>query len=115
MLIIALAIKCDSKGPVFFKQKRVGIHKKHFNLLKFRSMYITAPHDVPTHELNDPSKCITKVGKFLRKTSLDELPQIFNKSGSHPVITIYKVNISPGSGADSRVTRNAYPGIGLRN
>ena len=78
MLIIAIAIKCDSKGPVFFKQKRIGIHKKHFYILKFRTMRIDTPHDAPTHELADPKKWITKVGGFLRKTSLDELPQIIN-------------------------------------
>ena len=78
MLIIAVAIKCDSKGPVFFKQKRIGIHKKYFYILKFRTMRIDTPHDAPTHELADPKKWITKVGGFLRKTSLDELPQIFN-------------------------------------
>ena len=78
MLVIAIAIKLDSKGPVFFKQKRVGIHKTHFNILKFRTMRTDTPHDAPTHELQDPKKWITKVGGFLRKTSLDELPQIFN-------------------------------------
>jgi len=78
MLLIALAIKIDSKGPVFFKQKRVGKNKKHFNILKFRTMRIDTPHDAPTHELSDPKKWITKVGGFLRKTSLDELPQLFN-------------------------------------
>lgn len=78
MLIIALAIKLDSRGPVFFKQKRVGKGKKHFNILKFRTMRIDTPHDAPTHELSDPKKWITKVGGFLRKTSLDELPQLFN-------------------------------------
>ena len=77
MLIIAIIIKIDSKGPVFFKQKRVGIHKEHFMILKFRTMRTEAPHDAPTHELSDPTKWITKVGGFLRKTSLDELPQIF--------------------------------------
>ena len=78
MFIIAIAIKCDSKGPVFFKQKRVGKNKKLFNILKFRTMRTDTPHDAPTHELSDPKKWITKVGGFLRKTSLDELPQIFN-------------------------------------
>ena len=78
MLIIALAIKIDSRGPIFFKQKRVGKGKKHFNILKFRTMRIDTPHDAPTHELSDPKKWITKVGGFLRKTSLDELPQLFN-------------------------------------
>ena len=78
MMIIAIAIKCDSKGPVLFKQKRVGKKKKHFYILKFRTMRTDTPHDAPTHELSDPKKWITKVGGFLRKTSLDELPQIFN-------------------------------------
>ncbi len=78
MLLIALAIKLDSKGPVFFKQKRIGKNKKPFMILKFRTMRIDTPHDAPTHELSDPKKWITKVGGFLRKTSLDELPQIFN-------------------------------------
>ncbi len=78
MLFIAIAIKIDSKGPIFFKQKRVGLHKTYFNILKFRTMRIDTPHDAPTHELQDPKKWITKVGAFLRKTSLDELPQIFN-------------------------------------
>ena len=77
MLIIAIAIKLDSKGPVLFKQKRVGIHKKHFMILKFRTMRTDTPPNAPTHELADPTKWITKVGAFLRKTSLDELPQIF--------------------------------------
>ena len=78
MLIVAIVIKCDSKGPVFFKQKRIGIHKKTFMILKFRTMRTDTPPDAPTHELSDPKKWITKVGGFLRKTSLDELPQIFN-------------------------------------
>ena len=78
MIIIALAIKIDSKGPVFFKQKRVGKNKKHFNIIKFRTMRIDTPHDAPTHELSDPKRWITRVGGFLRKTSLDELPQLFN-------------------------------------
>ncbi|MBE5749754.1 MAG: sugar transferase [Clostridiales bacterium] len=77
-LIIAIVIKCDSKGPVFFKQKRVGKNKKHFTILKFRTMRTDTPPDAPTHELSDPKRWITKVGSFLRKTSLDELPQIFN-------------------------------------
>lgn len=71
-------IKLDSKGPVFFKQKRVGIHKKHFYILKFRTMRIDTPQDTPTHLLQNPEKYITRVGKFLRKSSLDELPQIIN-------------------------------------
>ena len=78
MLILAILIKCDSKGPVFFTQKRVGKRKKTFMILKFRTMRTDTPHDAPTHELSDPKKWITKVGGFLRKTSLDEIPQIFN-------------------------------------
>ena len=78
MIVIAIAIKIDSPGPVFFKQKRVGKNKKHFNIIKFRTMRVDTPHDAPTHELSDPKKWITKVGGFLRKTSLDELPQLFN-------------------------------------
>jgi len=77
-LIIIIAIKIDSKGPVLFKQKRVGIHKKHFNILKFRTMRIDTPKDIPTHLLEKPEQYITRVGRFLRKTSLDELPQIIN-------------------------------------
>ncbi|PLT31781.1 sugar transferase [Peribacillus deserti] len=77
-LILIIAIKLDSRGPVLFKQKRVGINKTHFNILKFRTMRIDTPKDTPTHLLGDPDQYITKVGKFLRKTSLDELPQIWN-------------------------------------
>ena len=77
-LILFIAIKLDTPGPIFFKQKRVGINKTHFNILKFRTMRIDTPKDTPTHLLGNPDQYITKVGKFLRKTSLDELPQIFN-------------------------------------
>lgn len=77
-LILIIAIKIDSRGPVFFKQKRVGIHKSYFNILKFRTMKIDTPKDMPTHMLSNPEQYITKVGRFLRKTSLDELPQIIN-------------------------------------
>lgn len=78
MLIISLAIKLGSPGPVFFRQKRFGIHKSIFNILKFRTMRTDTPKDVPTHMLADPAKWITRTGAFLRKTSLDELPQLFN-------------------------------------
>ena len=78
LLLLALAVKLDSPGPVFFRQKRVGIHKSHFHILKFRTMRIDTPRDMPTHLLENPQQYITKVGRFLRKTSLDELPQIFN-------------------------------------
>lgn len=77
-LILVIWIKLDSKGPVLFKQKRVGIHKTHFNILKFRTMKIDTPKDTPTHLLKNPEQYITRAGKFLRKTSLDELPQIIN-------------------------------------
>ncbi len=77
-LVLIIAIKTDSKGPILFKQKRVGIHKSHFLIYKFRTMRIDTPKDVPTHLLENPEQYITKVGKFLRKTSLDELPQIVN-------------------------------------
>ncbi|HBX22991.1 MAG TPA: sugar transferase [Desulfotomaculum sp.] len=77
-LILVIVIKLDSKGPVLFKQKRVGIHKSYFNILKFRTMRIDTPKDTPTHLLENPEQYITKMGKFLRKTSLDELPQIWN-------------------------------------
>lgn len=78
MIFVAIAIKIDSKGPIFFTQKRVGKNKKLFTILKFRTMRTDTPPDAPTHELDDPQKWITKVGAFLRKTSLDEIPQIFN-------------------------------------
>lgn len=78
MLLIAVIIKADSKGPVLFKQKRVAKDKEHFQILKFRTMYADVPKDVPTHLLADPDSKITKVGRFLRKSSLDELPQIWN-------------------------------------
>ncbi len=75
---LAVAIRLDSPGPVLFRQKRVGIHKKYFYILKFRTMRIDTPKDVPTHMLKNPEQYITGMGRFLRKTSLDELPQIFN-------------------------------------
>lgn len=77
-LILCIAIKIDSRGPILFKQKRVGIHKAHFMIYKFRTMRIDTPKDMPTHMLADPEQYITRVGKFLRKSSLDELPQIIN-------------------------------------
>lgn len=76
-LLIAIIVKLDSKGPVFFKQKRVGINKTYFNILKFRTMRTDTP-DIPTHLLENPDIFITRSGKILRKTSLDELPQILN-------------------------------------
>jgi O-antigen biosynthesis protein WbqP len=77
-LLIIIAIKLDSKGPVLFKQKRVGQYKTHFYILKFRTMRIDTPKDTPTHLLDNPQQWITRVGRILRKTSLDELPQIIN-------------------------------------
>ena len=77
-IVLSILVKATSKGPIFFKQKRIGKYKKTFNILKFRTMRIDTPKDVATHLLDDPEKYITKVGKFLRKTSLDEIPQAFN-------------------------------------
>ena len=78
MLIFAIIIKLDSKGPVLFWQKRVGLHKQTFMMPKFRSMYTETPSDMPTHLLNDPQRWITPVGKIYRKLSIDELPQIWS-------------------------------------
>jgi len=78
LLLIAILIKLDSEGPVLFKQKRIGMHKTHFYMLKFRTMRIDSPKDVPTHLLENPDQWITRMGKILRKTSFDELPQLFN-------------------------------------
>lgn len=77
MLVTAIIIKVDSPGPVFFKQKRVGLHKTHFNILKFRSMPVNIPKDMPTH-LFKAENMLSKWQKFMRKTSIDELPQLFN-------------------------------------
>ena len=77
-LILALWIRLDSGGPVLFTQKRIGKNKKLFSTLKFRTMRTDAPHDMPTHMLQDPDACITRSGRFLRRTSLDELPQLWN-------------------------------------
>lgn len=78
MLILAIMIKTDDPGPALFKQKRVGNHKSHFQLYKFRSMKMSTPHDTPTHLLENPEQYLLKCGKTLRKLSLDELPQLFN-------------------------------------
>lgn len=78
VLVLFLAIYIDDPGPIFFTQKRVGKNKKHFKILKFRTMKVETPCDIPTHLLEHPEQYITRVGKFLRMTSLDELPQIFN-------------------------------------
>lgn len=78
MLVISILIKCSSPGPVLFKQKRVAKGKKYFNILKFRTMRTDTPKDMPTHMLQDPDAYITKIGVFLRKTSLDEIMQLVN-------------------------------------
>jgi O-antigen biosynthesis protein WbqP len=78
ILPIAMIIKLTSKGPVLFKQKRIGQNKKFFYVMKFRTMRIDTPKDVPTHQLKNPEQYITPIGRFLRKTSLDEVPQLFN-------------------------------------
>ncbi|MBO5497397.1 MAG: sugar transferase [Oscillospiraceae bacterium] len=75
-LLISAAVKLEDHGPVFFSQQRVGIHKRNFRILKFRTMRVDTPHDTPTHLLENPEQWITHVGRVLRKTSLDELPQI---------------------------------------
>ncbi len=78
MLVVAIIIRCEDPGPVIFKQKRVGKGKKLFSLYKFRSMKMDTPHDMPTHMLENPEQYILKVGGFIRKTSIDELPQLWN-------------------------------------
>ncbi len=78
LAIVAVWIKADSRGPVFFKQKRVGKDKTYFQILKFRTMYVDTPADMPTHLLQNAEAMITKSGRFLRRSSLDELPQLFN-------------------------------------
>ena len=78
MLIVAVIIKLDSPGPVFFRQKRVGKNKKYFTIIKFRSMPITAPHDMPTHQLENPESMLSGFRRFERRMSIDELPQLFN-------------------------------------
>ena len=82
-LIIIIAMKIDSRGPIFFRQKRVGKGKTHFHILKFRSMRVDTPRDMPTHMLQNPDQYITRMGKIMRKTSLDELPQLFNILAGH--------------------------------
>lgn len=83
MLLIAALVKIDSKGPALFKQKRVGINKKHFYILKFRSMPVDIPNDIPTHELKDPSALLSPFQRFIRRSSIDELPQLFNILAGH--------------------------------
>ena len=78
LIIIAIAIEVEDKGNILFKQKRIGKNKKEFYIYKFRTMKVSTPKDVPTHLLDNPESYITKIGGFLRKTSLDELPQLFN-------------------------------------
>ena len=78
MIVFALIIKAEDPGPAFFKQKRIGIHKTQFSLLKFRSMKMSTPHDMPTHMLENREQYILKCGRWMRKMSIDELPQLFN-------------------------------------
>ena len=86
LILLSIAIKLDSPGPVLFRQKRVGLGKSHFYILKFRTMRIDTPKDMPTHLLVNPEQYITRVGRFLRKTSLDELPQLFIILAGHMAI-----------------------------
>lgn len=83
LLLLSIAIKLDSPGPILFRQKRVGLGKRHFYILKFRTMRTDTPKDVPTHLLSNPELYITRMGRFLRRTSLDELPQLFNILAGH--------------------------------
>lgn len=93
-LLIIIAIVIDDPGPVFFTQKRIGKGKSYFQLVKFRSMKMSTPHDIPTHLLSDPDQYITRVGRFLRKTSLDEIPQLWNiLKGDRGIIGTTKKNI----------------------
>lgn len=78
MALFALIIRIEDPGPAIFRQKRVGVHKTYFNLLKFRSMRMDTPHDVPTHMLKNPDLYILRCGRWMRKMSIDELPQLFN-------------------------------------
>lgn len=78
MIVFAFIIKAEDPGPAFFRQKRIGIHKTQFSLLKFRSMKMSTPHDIPTHMLENPEQYILKCGRWMRKMSIDELPQLFN-------------------------------------
>lgn len=87
MLIVAILVKMDSPGPIFFKQRRIGVHKKEFYIIKFRSMPISTPHDTPTHQLQNAEEMLSKWQRFMRKASIDELPQLFNIfAGSMSVI-----------------------------
>ena len=86
LILLSIAIKLDSPGPVLFRQKRVGLGKSHFYIMKFSTMRIDTPRDMPTHLLVNPEQYITRVGRFLRKTSLDELPQLFNILAGHMAI-----------------------------
>lgn len=121
MAAIAVWIKLDSPGPVFFKQRRVGAHKEHFNILKFRTMRGDTPHDVPTHLLKDADSYITKSGAFLRRTSLDELPQIYNiVAGQLPHRTSrlgagQNFTRRPQSSADCKLNRLSAPKSYLLN
>ena len=83
MLVFAFIIKAEDRGPVFFRQKRIGIHKTQFGLLKFRSMKMSTPHDMPTHMLENPEQYILRCGRWMRKMSIDELAQLFNIYGQN--------------------------------
>ena len=94
MLIVSLIIFIDDPGPVIFKQKRIGNRRTFFNCYKFRSMKMSTPHDVPTHMLENPEQYITRWGRFMRKMSIDELPQIFNiVKGERDIIETTKKNV----------------------
>lgn len=86
LVLLAILVKCTSKGPILFVQKRVGKNRRYFSILKYRTMRIDTPKDCPTHLLKHPEQYITPVGRFLRKTSLDELPQLLNILAGHMAI-----------------------------
>ena len=109
MGLVALWIKLDSPGPVFFKQRRVGKGKTHFNILKFRTMRGDTPHDVPTHLLKDADSYITGSGAFLRKTSLDELPQIHNILAGPAPCTVQPVRPDRGARQGPRQRHPSWP------
>ena len=108
LLGIAIAIKIDSKGPVLFKQNRIGLNGKIFTIYKFRSMRIDAPHDKDTEGFDDPDRYYSKVGKFIRKTSLDEFPQFFNiLKGDMSFIGYRPVLVSEEASKQCNELRNA--------
>lgn len=114
-LVLVIWIKMDSPGPVFFKQKRIGKNRTYFQIYKFRTMRSDTPKDTPTHMLNDPESFITRSGHFLRKTSLDELPQLINiLKGEMAIIGPRPALWNQDDLADERdkyIANNVLPGL----